>query len=103
MNLYGEDAGTFSEPVYLIRYVASDDHSYRLTSLIGWGDTPAEFTVFVDGEIQGGCRNSASTRTVQVWWDQPIVLSPGGILDVMAVHYSQGLHTLRCNLMGTQV
>lgn len=97
MNLYGETSTTYSTPGEVLSYVAY--RAMKCISLIGWGDTSAEYLVLVNNAVKGGARSSTETRTVQVWWDTPIMMNPGDTLAVMATHYSQGLRKLRANLM----
>lgn len=99
MNIYGADASTYGIPVLLIDYTVPLNVAYKLATLIGWGDTPAEFELAINDEVCGGCRDSDQVRTVQVWWDGSIILNGGDTVSVMATHYSQGSRMLKCNLI----
>jgi hypothetical protein len=99
MNLYGAQSTTYGVPVLLVEYIAHTSNAYKLSTLIGWGDTPAEFEVFVNDEPCAGGRSSDQYRTVQVWWEDSMYINPGDNVAVVATHYSQGLLNLKCNLI----
>lgn len=97
MNFYGETQTTFEVPGSILIYQA--DKAMKCTSLIGWGDTSAEFLLLINEAERGGGRSSNESRTVQVWWESPIIVNVGDRLEVVAMHASPGLRTLKANLM----
>ncbi len=103
MLIYGEGATTFSTPVELIRYSIPAGKAFKLKSLIGWGDTPGEFEVYLNDEIKGGCRTSDEKRTEQIWWGESFICDELADLVVIGTHYSSGLRKLRCSLELTRI
>lgn len=104
MNLYGDVQTTFSVPGILLDYAVPEGRAMKLTSLIGWGDTSAEYLVYINGQPRGGARSSAESRTVQVWWDNsPIMANSEDLIEVVGCHYSTGLKNLRVNLIGALI
>lgn len=103
MNLYGDAQSTYGIPATIINYFIQEGRAVKWTSLIGWGDTSGEFMLFLNGNPMGGARSSAETRTIQVWWDAPIVANPGDLIEVVGCHFSPGLRSLKANLMGVYV
>lgn len=101
MNLYGDVQTTFSVPGLLLEYVVPSSRAVKLTSLIGWGDTSAEYLIYINGEPRGGARSSSESRTVQVWWDSPLIANSEDLIEVVGCHYSTGLKNLKVNLIGT--
>ncbi len=102
MNLYGEGESTFGEPTYIVGFTVPPQQAFRLTTLIGWGDTPTEFEIAINGEKVAGCRTAPEARTVQVWWENSITANEGDLVGVSATHYSQGSRAMRCNLILTR-
>lgn len=103
MNLYGEGYSTYGEPCLLLEYQVPDNWALKISSLIGWGDTPGEFDLLLDGQIVAGSRSSDQNRTIQVWWEDTIVAGSSSWVSVIGTHYSQGLRALKCNLMMNRV
>lgn len=102
MLLYDEDRSTYGVSVAVLAFTVPPTHNYKLQSFIGWGDASAEFEIWVDNVRMSGCRSSDQNRTVQIWWDGSHALNSGQTVTVLGTHFSQGLLSLKCNLVITR-
>ncbi len=98
MLFYGEGDTTYGVWVEIMSFTAAPSTSYRIESLIGWGDTPGEFEVYVAGSLKAGLRTSEQKRTEQVWWGTTFVCNENEEIVVVGTHYSSGVRALKCNL-----
>lgn len=101
MNLYGETTTTYGIPGTILAY--SPERGIKCKSLIVWGDTSGEFLLLVNNAVKGGARSSEAARTIQVWWDAPIMINPGETVEITGTHYSPGVKSLKANLLAELV
>ncbi len=98
MLYYGENSTTFGVWTEILGYTAAPSTSYRIKSLIGWGDTPGEFELYVGGVLKAGMRTSDQKRTEQVWFGTTFICNENEEITVIGTHYSSGMRALKCTL-----
>lgn len=82
-------------------YTVPVGKTFEMTGIIGWGDYDGEFLIYVDGSPVGGGRTSASSRTLNLHYNEATIdATASQVVAVRVTHYSMGSETMKCNILG---